>query len=165
MNKNEKYTFDGNWEFPIELDALNKFSFEKNKSTIKIIIRDFLNDDLEPYEEQIACINYVLQNQTQIAQTILDTIWKNWEEIKDLYLFDEWEDAPIIEEKNDLHQFVRIDEVFIKARYKDNISYIGILGNCIWDEEHGLGFVLHRNRVIEFGGAEEADAGGREAFA
>jgi len=163
MKKNEMYKFDGNWEFQIKLDSLNNFSWNKTESTVKIIIRDFLNNDLEPYDEQIECINYIIKNQNQVEQTILDTIWKNWEEIKEIHEIDEWEDSPIIKETNDLYKLIRIDEIYIHPLHKNNISYFGVLGDCMWDEEHGLGIILHRNRVIEFGGAEEADAGGSEA--
>lgn len=163
MNKNNTYTFDGNWEFQLEIDSLNNFSWEKTNPNIKFIIRDFLTDEVEPDEEQIACINYILKNQNQIEQTILDTIWKNWQEINEIHELDDWEEFPIIEKKNDLYKVVRIDHIYIHPAHKNNISYFGVLGNCRWDEEHGLGILFHRNSVIEFGGAEEADAGGREA--
>ena len=100
-------------------------------------------------------------NQKAICESIVNQIWLDWPELNEKYEFQDWEDFPI-KIKSDLINYIRIDEVFIKPCHKNGISYVGLLGDCYWDEEHGIGFVFHRNRVVVSGGAEEADAGGRE---
>lgn len=163
MYKTNKYEFDGNWEFLTSLEALNCFSWNKTGTEIRIIIQDYPTKDLEPTIEQIACLQYIQQYQDQIGTTIIDTLWNEWDEIKATNELDEWEGFPTVENKVDLYKLVRIDEIYVKALHKDNIAYLGILGDCKWDEEHGLGMVLHKQRVISFGGAEEAEASGSEA--
>ena len=161
MKNIDTYKFDGNWEFNLELEVFNQFKFNKKSISTKFTIRDYQTDEYEPSNEQLESIDYLIENQKSLCESIVNQIWIEWPELNEKYEFQGWEDFPI-KSKGDLINYIRIDEVFIKPCHKDGISYVGLLGNCYWDEEHGIGFVLHRNRVVVSGGAEEADAGGRE---
>ena len=158
----ETYQFDGNWEFNLDLKSLIKFNWERKETSINIIIRDFLDDDIEPYNEQINAITYLINKQEDIQLLLLETIQSNWTEIKENYSFEEWDEAPVINEIEDILKIIRIDTIYIQPLHKDGFSYIGIEGNCIWDEEHGIGFIIYKNNLLQFGGAEEADAMGGE---
>jgi hypothetical protein len=37
---------------------------------------------------------------------------------------------------------------------KDGFAYVGYEFGCTWDDEHGLGFMTHKDRIIDFGGAD-----------
>ena len=39
---------------------------------------------------------------------------------------------------------------------QDNYAYVGLECGCSWDEEHGLGFLLYKDRIVKIGGAEES---------
>ena len=39
---------------------------------------------------------------------------------------------------------------------KDGIAYVGYEFGCIWDDEHGLGVMTHKTRIIDFGGADSS---------
>lgn len=39
---------------------------------------------------------------------------------------------------------------------KNGLSYTGYEFVCSWEEEHGLGAMLHGSRVVEVGGADTA---------
>jgi hypothetical protein len=39
---------------------------------------------------------------------------------------------------------------------KDGIPYVGFEFACTWDEEHGLGVLMHGTRTVEIGGADTA---------
>ena len=43
-----------------------------------------------------------------------------------------------------------------KRNYFALIAYIGFELGCVWDEEHGLGVMTHRDRVVDVGGADTA---------
>lgn len=158
-----KYTFDGNWNKKLELSSFNQLLFENDNSFIEIIIRDFLDDEIEPFQEQINTINFIIENQEKIVHKLLDKIWLSWQEIYTDYSIADYNEFPEIKDKQDLKNIIGIRTIYIHPLHKDGYSYYGLEGNCMWDEEHGLGFVIHKERIIEFGGAEEADAGGRES--
>ena len=158
-----KYTFDGNWNFEIELEAFKQLDYENASKETKIVIRDFLDDEIEPFQEQINSINFLIENQEIIIDKILDRIWANWKEIYSDYSIDDYEGFPKITSKYDLKNIISVQTIYVHPLYKNGYSYYGLEGNCMWDEEHGLGFINHKERIIDFGGAEEADAGGGEA--
>ncbi|QDV23082.1 hypothetical protein Q31a_13770 [Aureliella helgolandensis] len=39
---------------------------------------------------------------------------------------------------------------------KDGVAYMGIYLNYTWDIEHALGLMMHKDRIVEFGGADTA---------
>lgn len=43
---------------------------------------------------------------------------------------------------------------------KDGLAYVGLVFSCLqYDYEHGAGVILHGDRVVSFGVAEEAETG------
>ena len=156
------YTFNGNWGFKIELEKFKQLEFDNSSNEVEIVIRDFLDDEMEPLNQQINTMNYVLNNQEVVVDSLLDSIWKKWKEIYEDFSIDDDKDFPNIIKKNDLKKVISIRTIYIQPLHKNDFAYYGLEGNCMWDEEHGLGFISHKDRIIEFGGAEEADAGGSE---
>jgi hypothetical protein len=39
---------------------------------------------------------------------------------------------------------------------KDGLPYLGFEFGCTWDEEHGLGILMHGTRLVQAGGADTA---------
>ncbi len=55
-----------------------------------------------------------------------------------------------------LTDLVRISTLHVHPVSRDGIPYVGIEFSCPWDEEHGLGVLLHGTRVVDVGGADTA---------
>jgi len=113
MKEMNTYKFDGNWEFELELDAINQFKFKRKDKLTRFIIRDFQTDENEPFVEQVKCISYFLNNQTNIFESIVNQIWEEWPQLEEKYEFQEWEDFPI-KKKEDL---VFVDVVYQKINH------------------------------------------------
>lgn len=45
---------------------------------------------------------------------------------------------------------------YVRLDAADGLAYIGLQLGCDWDDEHGLGIVLHGTRVVEIGEADIA---------
>jgi hypothetical protein len=63
---------------------------------------------------------------------------------------------PCVEVADDIKRVVGIVSVKIHQVAKNGIPFIGVEMGCSWDEEHGLGFLLHGDKVVEVGGADTA---------
>lgn len=63
---------------------------------------------------------------------------------------------PDISGANELASIVSPKRIYIMDVSKDDFPYIGYEFNCKWDEEHGLGLMLYKTRVISIGDAENA---------
>lgn len=60
---------------------------------------------------------------------------------------------------NSIHDFSKLmlpKRIYILDIEKDNLSYIGFSFSCSWDDEHGYGVMMHKNRVVKMGGEETA---------
>jgi len=164
----EPFQFTGEWEFKIQLEGLKNYQSrmgsytgkshsETPKGIVKMIIQDELDDSIEPSIEQITAINFLLVNQTEILQEMDNVLWQNWEGIKTNYDLHDVEDFPFakdIHTKEDLKRIYGVGNIFIHLGHRDRIAYYGFECGCEWDEEHGIGFLMHKTKVIKFGGAE-----------
>ena len=61
---------------------------------------------------------------------------------------------PEIERIEQLRSLIGLSNVYVHAVSKDGMAYIGYEFGCTWDDEHGLGVMTHRNRIVEAGYAD-----------
>ena len=64
------------------------------------------------------------------------------------------EPAPKIETVAALKRNIELLAVHVLDYAKSGHAYIGMNFQCTWDEEHELGLMLHKSRVIEVGQAD-----------
>ena len=69
-----KYSFDGKWNFKIKLQDFSELTFENETKEIEFIIRDFIDDEFEPFEQQINTINFIFDNQKLIIKKMIDMV-------------------------------------------------------------------------------------------
>lgn len=55
-----------------------------------------------------------------------------------------------------LDDVMRVNAVYVHQASRDRAPYVGVEFSCPWDEEHGLGVLLHGTRVVDIGGADTA---------
>lgn len=70
--------------------------------------------------------------------------------------FDFGDDFPIIADEKDLAKSVGLYAVNIHQLDVDGVPYIGYEFGCEWEDEHGLGVLMHGTRVVEIGFAHTA---------
>lgn len=61
-----------------------------------------------------------------------------------------------------LEAFFRLTHVRLLPVEKDSLGYVGLVFSCLqftYGYEHGVGIILHSERVVHFGVAEEAETG------
>jgi hypothetical protein len=158
------FQFTGNWEFNFTFAAFKGFqsrqgyygsisSDEKSDGTVKVSIFDELNDGFEPSESQINALNFLIENPETIKSSLIDALEQHVPSLIEYYgEGDEY--LPVFSTKEELANFFGVANVFVFLEEKDNFSYIGLECGCTWDDEHGLGFLLHKNRVFHIGAAD-----------
>jgi len=61
---------------------------------------------------------------------------------------------PALTATEELALLIDLRHVHIHPWSKDGIGYVGLQFGCTWDQEHGLGLMMHLDRVVEIGGAD-----------
>ncbi|WAC18894.1 hypothetical protein OVA24_16810 [Luteolibacter sp. SL250] len=61
---------------------------------------------------------------------------------------------PALNNKEELIPLIDLREAHIHPWHKGGVGYVGLQFGCSWDQEHGLGLLMHLDRVVEIGGAD-----------
>ena len=106
-------------------------------------------------------IDWFLENYVQQTTAILSGILTEYPAIRRSYL-DAYGDEgvsdllPEISSIDDLRRLIRLHNINIHQVKKSDVPYIGYEFGCEWDDEHGLGVLMHANRIVEIGYADTA---------
>jgi hypothetical protein len=110
-----------------------------------------------PAAEQIAAYRFLKDNEKKITDAVLKAVLKAFTKLKRDGYFDESDEpAPAITSVADLKRNIELLGVHLFDYAKSGHAYIGTNFGCTWDEEHGLGLILHKSRVVAVGQADTA---------
>jgi hypothetical protein len=115
-----------------------------------------------PSLEQAAAFNLLIDHDQAISMAILQALLDSYPSLCESYGYDDAEAAaymPPVASPDEFQRLIGLSFVHILTESKDGIAYFGLEFGCTWDEEHGLGVMMHKNRVIELGGADTAFLG------
>jgi hypothetical protein len=109
-------------------------------------------------DAEVASVVWVLENEAAISKAVLSSIVKEYPRLKEDYDFPEdmGDLMPDIESADELRSRIGLHTVHVHQLQKDGIPYIGFEFGCTWDEEHGLGVLMHGTRTVEVGLADTA---------
>lgn len=111
---------------------------------------------------KIAHVNaydYLTTYSEQVQNSILTRLLTEYKDLQTEYGYDGDEAKEFMPDVNNIEQFKKIiglSQIHIMEVSKDNIAYVGYEFGCSWDDEHGIGFMTHKDRIIDFGGADKS---------
>lgn len=95
-------------------------------------------------------------DEARIGASVLKAIYRSYTpELRESYGYeglDATELMPAVDSPEGLRRLVRLGAVHILGVAKRGVAYVGFDFDCTWDEEHGLGVMTHRSRVVRLGG-------------
>lgn len=159
------FQFNGNWSFLLSLPglaALNHESFlprdsqnalhtQLQNGLVGVTIEDAHTSDPDPLPEQVHTINWLQQNEAAVLQTLFvslrDVIYPYYKTLMDA----DDESFPPLETIADLKRAIGVPFVEISTWHREGLAYMSLSVQFSADAEHGLCFVLHGNRLIDYG--------------
>lgn len=102
-------------------------------------------------------LQYVVDNQEAILTVILNELNKQYPQLQEEYDYsgeDKDNFMPDVTKITDFADLLSPIAIHILSVNKDGMPYIGYQFSCSWDREHGVGFMMFQDRVIEMGGAD-----------
>lgn len=118
---------------------------------------DMVLDNPVITKEHINAYKYLMQHQATIKNSILQVLLKEYKNLQEQYGYEPEDAASIMPDVDNISQFknlVGLSAVHLLNVSNDNTAYVGYEFGCSWEDEHGLGVMTHRDRVIEIGGAD-----------
>lgn len=113
--------------------------------------------DERPSAEQTAAFEHLLAHQHEVRDDILRAVIETYPVQQELYGYEDEAAAalmPDLDSPQDLKPLVGLSSVHVLRENKQGLAYIGFEFGCTWDNEHGVGAMTHKGRVITTGGAD-----------
>ena len=105
-----------------------------------------------PSAEQANAFRYLLEHEDAIRDAIVAAALEDYPAIRDRLFKDgilDESEIPNLERPEDLKSHLGLSTVHVLQVAKNGAAYIGFEFGCTWDEEHGLGVMTHRDRIVE----------------
>lgn len=110
-------------------------------------------------EQELASVNWFLENERSVSDAAKVAIFQKYPDLQDSYGYSAREKAefmPDISSAEDLASLIGLYAVHVHQIEKDGMPYIGLEFGCTWDDEHGLGVLMHGTRPVEVEGSDTA---------
>lgn len=146
----------GIWRGKIQLDSWSDF-FKEVKYIDLNIGGDSKTEKLE--EKHKLAYEYIVSNQENLLNLILNELMKKYPEMQEEYGYDEdelEEFMPSISNINEFKNILTPKRIYILNVENEGIAYTGFHFMCSWDEEHDFGIMMHKERIIKMGGSNSA---------
>ena len=118
-------------------------------------------DSIKDYEtnEEYEAYQYLLDNQKDIIVNIVNELYKQYPDLRKEYGYSKEEEEEYMPDVNNLDEYLKLinpHTIHILNTQKDGHSYYGIEFSCKWDEDHGVGVMMHKSRIVEIGLGDSA---------
>jgi hypothetical protein len=119
---------------------------------------DNRQSSFQPTQAQTRAFQYLLDHQQALRKTVLNGVFSVYDGWRENYLASDIpsENMPRLSNATDLIRLISPSTVHVLANDKDGFTHLGFGFSCKWDEEHALGVLTHKGRVVEVGQADTA---------
>lgn len=154
-----KFTFNEFWwQADVQFPAWSDFT---HGDTTKLTFAPEGRDEAPMDADEVALATWVRDNHASQKLPLLKAILEAYPDLRRQF-FENYDikenegDLPTITTEDDLAKVIQLEEINVHQISKDGIPYVGYQFLCLWDNEHGLGVLIHDKRVIEIGGSDTA---------
>lgn len=152
--------WDGSsWTCSDNLPACGEFHRGMGSDFVNLHVATDEDERSPPTPEQVAAYEFLKANDGSIARNICGRIHREYPFLRDRFTeycgADELDEIlPQISGPEDLKAMIGVVNVYIQRNSRAGVAYVGLEMDCTWDEEHGLGVMLHEDRIWDYGAAE-----------
>lgn len=164
---------DGEWTADVVLPTwkwhlraiVTPFGTSRRRSTGKARLRVLTADDdrAEPTSAQAKAYAYLVEHQEAIRDALLRAAMKEFNKFLDEHV-DELNDELFcraygrfpkrVSQPELPRRQIKLSSIYLHAADKSGVAYVGYSFDCDWEDEHGLGMLTHRRRVLVAGHAD-----------
>jgi len=101
-----------------------------------------------------ATLQYITENQGTLQQLLMNVIRNDYDQAFELYSEDE--EIPEVQNDDELKGLLMPLGATIHETVKDGFNYVGFGFDCSWQEEHGIGVLMYKDRIVQHGGEDHA---------
>ena len=128
-------------------------------SRITIVFAPEGRDDAPLSDAEVALVHWTVDHEASISEILLAAVLAEYPAMQESYGYEPKELVkymPNVSSVAELRQLIALQSVNVHQVSKAGCPYVGFELACRWDEEHGLGVLVHGKRVVAVGGADTA---------
>jgi hypothetical protein len=169
---------NGSWEGEVTMSFWQQFqnrsgpycSQETDDAESFTISIEAAGKQVPPTLEQAAAFEFLMLNHLRVHEVVMDAAFtsypNNRQDYRDGYGLtgatgkllevlerDYGSTVPELASAAELDKVMGLNQIHILSYAKDGVAYIGFEFGCNWDEEHGFGILMHKERIVEIGSA------------
>jgi hypothetical protein len=99
---------------------------------------------------QVNAIQFLINHSDKIRAALLTGLLDELSNLKEVY--DNL--TPDISGIEDIKKVIGLSYLHVMSSDKDDFAYVGFELDCEWNEEHGIGVIMHKDRIVKIGQAE-----------
>jgi hypothetical protein len=111
-----------------------------------------------PSEVQHQAMSFHLEHGQEVFDSVLAALRPYYAQMRPRYLRFLGSEAdslmPAVQSAEELSRLIDLRHVHVHPWTKDGVGYVGLQFGCSWDQEHGFGVLMHRDRVVSIGSAD-----------
>lgn len=158
----KKYKFtneDSEWSFDFQVNGVK--AFKESKSNLPGMVTFLLeqfgsegNDFEKPMPFQQKALNYFFENEENVLNAVCEGVIQYAPQIRERYKV--LPDFPDLKTIDDVKKHIVVEAIHVLGDEKDGVGYLGYNCDCTWDDEHGMGVLMHKDRCVDAGEVEIA---------
>lgn len=154
-----EFTSNGYWsQADVQFPIWSEFT---QGDTIKLTFAPEGRDEAPMDADEVALTNWVQDNHERQKPLLLTAVLEAYPDFRRQYFEDydieeNEDDLPSITSADGLAKVMTLGEIFVHQISKCGVPYVGYQFSTRWDQEHGLGVLVHDKRVIKYGGSDTA---------
>lgn len=105
--------------------------------------------------EMVHAYHIAIEQQEKLKENILNALLPQYKEWRQEYGYED-DDVymPAITQPSQFKNLLGLSAIHLMDVSKEGVAYVGYEFGCNWDDEHGLGVMTHKDRIIEIGAAD-----------
>jgi hypothetical protein len=161
---------DGWWVVEANLPSWREFqsrsgpygaqnSLDTSSGAIKIVFAPEGRDDVPLTNQEKSLVMWTIEHEAEIFTSSMSALLKAYPKLRDNSGYPPEEQARLMPDVRKVDQFrdmIGLHSINVHQVSKHGLPYIGLEFGCTWEEEHGLGILMHGSRTVNIGGADTA---------
>lgn len=107
-----------------------------------------------PSKEQVEAFRYLQKHEKQVAEAILRRTLDEYQKRRKQWEVEDDVKMPPVKKAEEFRKMIGLGMVHVLNHAKGGVAYVGFQFGCTWDEEHGMGVMMHKQRVVRWGEAD-----------
>jgi hypothetical protein len=126
--------------------------------TVRVVFAPEGRDERPLEDAEVALVRWAVLHEAEIQASFLRALLPHYRSIrpKHLAVLGDQLRMPEVRDASEFRDLIGLGTMTVHVLQTGGVPYVGLELGCTWDEERGLGCLLHGTRIVAMGGVDTA---------